>query len=105
MVLVRTILKMLSLPLLVTDLFDELREPIHVYATPSDFDAIKDHLLTPRVWIPLEIMKNAYTELVEFHPIKAGESFLTEGLKITPIPVTHTILTHGMLVEDEQSAR
>lgn len=93
-----------SLPLLVTDLFDELREPIHVYATPSDFDAIKDHLLTPRVWIPLEIMKNAYTNLVEFHPIKAGESFLTEGLKITPIPVTHTILTHGMLVEDEKSA-
>lgn len=93
-----------SLPLLVTDLFDELREPINLYATSSDFDAIKDHLLTPRVWIPLEIMKNEHTELVKFHPIKAGESFVAEGLKITPIPVTHTILTHGMLVEDEQSA-
>jgi ribonuclease BN (tRNA processing enzyme) len=94
----------ISLPLLVTDLFDELREPIHLYATPSDFDAVKEHLLTQRVWITLEIMKNSHTELLAFHPMKSGESFMTEGLKITPVPVTHTILTHGLIVEDDQTA-
>jgi ribonuclease BN (tRNA processing enzyme) len=94
----------ISLPLLVTDLFDELREPINLYATPSDFDAVKEHLLTQRVWITLETMKNSHTELLAFHPIKSGESFFTEGLKITPIPVTHTILTHGMIVEDDQTS-
>lgn len=94
----------ISLPLYLTDLFDELREPVKLYATPSDLDALGQYLFNPRVWITFETLKNDHTELIEFHPIKAGESFLTEGLKITPIPVTHTVLTHGLLVEDETTA-
>lgn len=94
----------LSLPLMVTDLFEELHEPINVYATPSDFEAIQQHLLTQRVWITLETMKNSRTELIAYHPIKSAESFYAEGLKITPITVTHTVLTHGLLIEDDHSA-
>lgn len=94
----------LSLPLMVTDLFEELNEPINLFATPSDFDAIQNHLLTDRVWITLATMKNSRTDLIAYHPIKSAESFMAEGLKITPIPVTHGILTHGLLVEDEHSA-
>jgi len=94
----------ISLPLFVTDLFEEIREPINLYATPSDFEAMRDHLFTSRVWIPLETMKNSHTDLIHYHPIKSGESFFTEGLKITPIPVTHTVLTHGLIIEDDQCA-
>jgi cAMP phosphodiesterase len=94
----------ISLPLMVTDMFEELSEPINVFATPSDFDAIRKHLLTDRVWITLETMKNSRTDLIAYHPIKSDESFLAEGLKITPIPVTHGVLTHGLLVEDDQTA-
>jgi len=94
----------ISLPLYLTDLFDDLREPVNVYATPSDFEALQRHLLTERVWITLETMKNSHTELVAYRPIKSGESFFAEGLKITPIPVTHTIQTQGLIVEDDCSA-
>lgn len=94
----------ISLPLYLTDLFEELREPVNVYATPSDFEALQRHLLTERVWITLETMKNSHTELIAYRPIKTGESFFAEGLKITPVPVTHTVLTHGLMVEDDRSA-
>lgn len=94
----------LSLPLFITDLLDELREPINVYATPSDFEALQQYIFTPRVWVTLETLKNPWTDLISFHPIRSGESFFAEGLKITPIPVTHTVLTHGLLVEDEKTA-
>jgi cAMP phosphodiesterase len=94
----------ISLPLFITDLFEELREPINVYATPSDLDALQDYVFNPRVWITLETLKNAHTELLAFHPIRSGESFFAEGLKITPIQVSHTVLTHGLLVEDEKTA-
>lgn len=94
----------ISLPLMVTDMFEELDQPINVFATPSDFDALQKHLLTDRVWITLETMKNSRTDLIAYHPIKSTESFFTEGLKITPIPVTHGVLTHGLLVEDDQDA-
>jgi ribonuclease BN (tRNA processing enzyme) len=36
--------------------------------------------------------------------MEAGGAFSTEGLRFTPVPVTHTILTHGLLVEDDSSA-
>ncbi len=93
-----------SLPLFVTDLFEELREPINLYATPSDFDAMREHLFTSRVWITLDTMKNPHTNLINYIPIKSGESFIAEGLKITPIPVTHTVLTHGLIIEDDNCA-
>jgi cAMP phosphodiesterase len=94
----------ISLPLFITDLFEELREPIKVYATPSDLDALQDYVFNPRVWVSLETLKNAHTELLSLHPFRSGESFFAEGLKITPIPVSHTVLTHGLLVEDEKNA-
>ncbi len=94
----------ISLPLFVTDLFDRLREPIKIYATQSDFDALRQYIFNPRVWISIETLNNEGAELLSFHPIRSGESFITEGLKITPIPVTHTVLTHGLLIEDEKTA-
>ena len=93
-----------SLPLYLTDLFEELREPVKIYATATDYDAIRQHLFNSRVWIPLDIMRNAHTELISHHPFKSGESFVAEGLKITPVPVTHTVLTHGLIVEDDRAA-
>jgi cAMP phosphodiesterase len=93
-----------SLPLFITDLFGEIREPIKLFATASDLEAVNQHLFNHRVWVTLDTLKNGHTELISFHPIKSGEHFVTEGLKITPIPVSHTVLTHGLLVEDEKTA-
>jgi mRNA degradation ribonuclease J1/J2 len=93
-----------SLPFLFMDLFEDLREPIKLFATPADFDALQTHLFNPRMWVGLEILKNEHTELLAHEPMAAGRSFTAEGLRLTPIPVTHTILTHGLLVEDETSA-
>jgi ribonuclease BN (tRNA processing enzyme) len=94
----------ISLPLYITDLFDELREPVNLYATASDFEALRTYLFNPRVWIDWSILKNEHTELLAWQEYESGESFIAEGLKITPLPVTHTVLTHALLVEDAESA-
>ena len=94
----------ISLPLYLTDLFDELRAPVNLYATPSDFDALREYIFNHRMWIPVEMLRNDHTELLAFHPIASYESFLAEGLRVTPIPVSHTILTHGLLVEGEEAS-
>lgn len=93
-----------SLPIFITDLFGEFEKPINIYSTSSDLDALQTHIFNYRVWIPVETLKNDKTELMNFHSFKSGESFITENLKITPIPVTHTVLTHGLLIEDDRSA-
>ena len=33
-----------SLPLYLTDLFEEIREPVRLYATQSDFDALRQYI-------------------------------------------------------------
>jgi len=93
-----------SLPIYLTNLFEEISEPVNLYATQSDFDALQQYIFNHRVWIPLDTMKNADVNLITFQPIKSGESFFTEGLKVTPVQVTHTVLTHGLIVEDDRSA-
>jgi len=52
----------------------------------------------------LDTMRNTDTDLISFQPFKSGESFFAEGLKVTPVQVTHTVLTHGLIVEDDRSA-
>ena len=94
----------LSLPLFVTDLFEDIGDPVDVYLTDSDFEAVNKYLFNPRVWIGLETLKNSRTELLRFHTIKSGQAFIAEGLKITPVPVNHTVLTQGLLIEDDYSA-
>ncbi|MGH9752859.1 MAG: MBL fold metallo-hydrolase [Blastocatellia bacterium] len=93
-----------SLPIYLTNLTEEIREPVNLYATQSDFDALRQYIFNHRVWIPLDLMKNAEVDLISFQPIRSGESFFAEGLKVTPVEVTHTVLTHGLVVEDDRSA-
>jgi ribonuclease BN (tRNA processing enzyme) len=93
-----------SLPLYLTDLFEEIHESVRLYATQSDFDALQEYIFNHRVWIPLDLMKNTEVDLISFQPIRSGESFFAEGLKVTPVEVTHTILTHGLIVEDGGSS-
>ena len=93
-----------TLPMFLTDLFDVLREPIAIYATSSDFEALEKYVFNPRMWITVETLRNEHTSLLEHHAMRAGEAFSIDGLTILPVPVTHTVLTHGLLVEDEKSA-
>jgi ribonuclease BN (tRNA processing enzyme) len=93
-----------SLPMFILDLFEDLREPINLFATPSDFAALQTYIFNPRMWVGLEILKNGHTELLAHRPLETGRSFTAEGLRLTPLAVTHTILTHGLLVEDAASA-
>lgn len=93
-----------SLPIYLTNLTEEIPETVNLYATQSDFDALQQYIFNHRVWIPLDMMKNAEVDLVSFQPIRSGESFFAEGLKVTPVEVTHTVLTHGLVVEDDRSA-
>lgn len=94
----------LSLPLFLTDLMDDIREPVKIYATQSDYEAILHHLFNPRVWISVDLLRNEHTQLISPQRIESGKSFYAEGLKVTPIPVSHTVLTHGLLVEEDRCA-
>ncbi|MCI0663791.1 MAG: MBL fold metallo-hydrolase [Acidobacteria bacterium] len=93
-----------SLPLFLVNFLEQIKEPINLFATPADFDALGQYIFNQRVWVPMDKLMNAQRELISYHPFNSGDSFFAEGLKITAIPVTHTVQTHGVLVEDDQTA-
>src|SRR4030095_2274747 len=55
-----------SLPLMVTNLFEELRPPIELFAPPADFEALRTHVFNPRMWTTLESLRNEHTPVLEF---------------------------------------
>ena len=93
-----------SLPLMLMNLYEDLKGPIELYATSSDFAALKQNIFNSRMWVPIEVLKNDNGPLVIHRKLRAGEPFEVDGLRLTALPVTHTVLTHGILVEDENAA-
>jgi ribonuclease BN (tRNA processing enzyme) len=93
-----------SLPLLITNLADELREPIKLFATRADFAALQRHIFNPRLWVELKVLQNGRAELLSFQPLAAGRSLMIEGLRVTPLAVRHNVNTLGLLIEDDTSA-
>ena len=94
----------ISLPFFLMDLYEDLRAPVDLYATKSDFAALRRSLFNSRVWVEIDVLKNDSGPLVMHRPYRSGETFEVDGMRLTTIPVTHTILTHGILVEDSRSA-
>jgi len=92
-----------SIPFLIENTFGEPRESIEIFVAPQVLHAIKKHLLNNDTWpdftrIPSDLPA---VRLSEVAPRKAVE---VDGLRVTPIPVHHTVPTCGYLVEDANGA-
>lgn len=93
-----------SIPFFIENVFATQQDPVEILLTPDTLPAIKHHLFNNDTWpdftrIPSDLLPAL--RLVEVEPLKPVE---INGLRLTPIPVNHTVPTHGFLVEDGSSA-
>jgi len=93
-----------SLPFMLLNLWEDVKEPIQLFATAADFAALKRYIFNSRVWVSFDVLKNDNGPFVVHRKYRAGESFEVDGLKLTALPVSHTVLTHGILIEDDEVA-
>lgn len=92
-----------SLPIFIDDLFETLKSPVRVYATPEVIDLLERDIFNWNVYPRFSELKNEYGPVMEYVPIPAGEEFRIAHLTVTAVSVNHIVPTVGLLVSDGNS--
>ena len=89
-----------SLPIFIDDLFETLRTPVRVYATPEVIDLLERDIFNWNVYPRFSELRNEYGPVMEYVPIPKGEEFKIAHLTVTAVAVNHIVPTVGLVVSD-----
>ena len=90
-----------SIPFLVENTFSKLQAPLEIMLTPQVLQTVKRHLFNNDTWPDFTRIPTDFPAL-QLTQVKPREPFEVHGLRLTAIPVHHTVPTHGYLIEDER---
>jgi cAMP phosphodiesterase len=93
----------LSLPLLVENVYVEGPACVEVLASPSVLASIRQDLFNDRSWPDFFALSSAADRFVSATPIEPLVAVERAGCRITPVPVAHGRDTCGMVVDDGRS--
>lgn len=90
------------LPLLIDNLFEQLEEPIQVYALPEVLETLREHIFNWKIWPDFSTLPNKEAPVVKFNPITPHQPLVIDGLTLSAFPVEHIVPTCGYHVTNEQ---
>jgi ribonuclease BN (tRNA processing enzyme) len=93
-----------SIPFLVENIFGEQREALEILVTPQVLHTVKLHLFNNDTWPDFTRIPNDMLPALRLVQVEPRATFSANSLRLTPVPVRHTVPTHGYLVEDEGGA-
>ena len=93
-----------SIPFLVENRFGEQREALEILVTPQVLHTVKRHLFNNDTWPDFTRIPNDMLPAVRLVEVEPRATFAASGVRLTSVPVRHTVPTHGCLVEDEGGA-
>lgn len=93
-----------SIPFLVENIFGEQREALEILVTPQVLHTVKLHLFNNDTWPDFTRIPNDLLPALRLVQVEPRAPFSANSLQLTPVPVRHTVPTHGYLVEDEDGA-
>jgi ribonuclease BN (tRNA processing enzyme) len=88
-----------SIPFLVENTFSSLQTTLEILVTPQVLHTLKRHLFNNDTWPDFTRIPNDIPAL-RLTQVTPREPFEVNGLRLTPIPVRHTVPTHGYLVDE-----
>lgn len=92
------------LPFLIDNSFAAPGFSLRIYGVYEVVNAIAKHLFNGSLWPDFTSIPDDLTPVLKLVTIEPGKAVQVGSLKITPIPVSHTIPTTGFLVEDKKTA-
>ena len=92
-----------SLPIFIDDLFETLKKPVRVYATPEVIELLERDIFNWNVYPRFSELKNEFGPVMEYVPIPTGEPFQVGHLTVTAVAVNHIVPTVGLVVSDGKS--
>jgi cAMP phosphodiesterase len=92
-----------SLPIFIDDLFETLRTPVRVHATPEVIELLERDIFNWNVYPRFSELNNEFGRVMEYVPIPKGEEVKIAHLTVTAVSVNHIVPTVGLLVSDGRS--
>lgn len=89
-----------TLPLYIEDLYDRGIGPVRIYGAAGTLDDLRRHFFNERIWVDDARLHDAERPWVELHAVEAESPVNVNGLRVTPVPVHHTVPTYGYVVDD-----
>ena len=95
-----------GLPVHIAAAYTTLTRPVRIYATDFVIDALRTHLFNEVMWpdftqIPLV---NSDRPAMEYVAIGETDEFEVAGLRVSTVPVNHTVPTVGLRIESDNNA-
>ncbi|MBI3652926.1 MAG: 3',5'-cyclic-nucleotide phosphodiesterase [Acidobacteria bacterium] len=93
------------LPVFVAEAFTELDSPVTIYGIEEVIHALKNFIFNDQIWPDFELIEltNGQGATIRYETLEPRTPVVIAGLRITPIPVNHTVPACGMIVEDEHA--
>lgn len=92
-----------SLPIFIDDLFETLKCPVRVYATPAVIELLERDIFNWNVYPRFSELKNEHGPVMEYVPMPEGKEIKVAHLTVTAVAVNHIVPTVGLIVSDGKS--
>ena len=93
-----------SLPIFLENVYTGQPPAVTVYGSAEVMESLERNLFNGRLWPDLINQGPVDPPLFHRQLLEPGQSLTVEGLRITPVPVHHTVATHSFIVEDATAA-
>jgi ribonuclease BN (tRNA processing enzyme) len=78
--------------------------PVRVFGPSETLEALREHVFNGQVWVKFEALSRGEHPAIEFTPVRPEETVIVSHLRVTPVPVAHTVPTYGYIVDDGSCA-
>lgn len=93
-----------SLPFFIENVYGKSEKAIEIYGSTATVYAIRKYLFNNATWPDFTRLPNHLLPAMRFHELESEVPVVIDGVTFTPIPVSHTVPTHGFLIEQNGSA-
>ena len=89
---------------LADNMFGRRVEPIGVYSVESVLEGLKISLLNNILWPDFTEIPDTHTPILDFRSLPEGKATRLGPWRVTPIRLSHTVVSVGYLIEGESGA-
>ncbi len=88
-----------SIPFLLDTVMGKRTKPIYLHALDRTIEALKSHIFNWVIWPDFNLIPNADSPVLQYCPIKVGETVSIDERNITPLTVNHVVPAVGFRID------
>jgi len=93
-----------SLPIFLENINAFSGDCVTIHGSQAVLDGLQKHVFNDCLWPNLVPVRREDGPLFRFSPLEAGHTIELEGVRVTPVPVSHAVPTMGFLLEQGDAA-